>query len=190
MTGRKPIQTTIQQAVAYWETVISECDLSVDWSEAETHCWRCGCEKNLQRCHIVPDALGGKDVPENIVLLCARCHAEGPNVTDPAIMWDWIKAYKVTFYETFWYLQGLKEYEFLYKCPFVQEIQLVFDKASINFQSKQATDMLTKHVQTLSEKASVHFGQPYFNTATVAGLMRMMVKEIARELKVEVPIHD
>ncbi len=50
--------------------------------------------------------------------------------------------------------------------------------------------MLTKHVQTLSEKASVHFGQPYFNTATVAGLMRMMVKEIARELKVEVPIHD
>ena len=55
---------------------------------------------------------------------------------------------------------------------------------------KQATDMLTKHVQTLSEKASVHFGQPYFNTATVAGLMRMMVKEIARELKVEVPIHD
>ena len=55
---------------------------------------------------------------------------------------------------------------------------------------KQATDMLAKHVQTLSEKASVHLGKPYFNTATVAGLMRMMVKEIARELKVEIPIYD
>ena len=45
----------------------------------------------------MPDALGGPDAPENIVLLCKRCHAEWPNVKDPEIMWDWLKAYAVPF---------------------------------------------------------------------------------------------
>ena len=110
MNKRAQIKTTIRQAVDYWVQYIDECDLSVDWAEADTHCWRCGCEKHLQRCHIIPDSLGGEDKPENIVLLCARCHAEGPNVTDPSVMWDWIKAYKVPFYDTFREIMGHKEY--------------------------------------------------------------------------------
>lgn len=32
------------------------------------------------------------------------------------------------------------------------------------------------------QQATVHFGQPYFNTATVAGLYRMQLKELARKL--------
>ena len=47
MGKRSNIKTTIQQAVDYWASRIDECELSVDWSEADTHCWRCGCEKNL-----------------------------------------------------------------------------------------------------------------------------------------------
>ena len=31
-----------------------------------------GCERNLQRCHIIPDSLGGKDEPANIVLVTPR----------------------------------------------------------------------------------------------------------------------
>lgn len=58
MSNRASIKTTIKQAVDYWANIIDECDLSVDWAEADTHCWRCGCQKNLQRCHIIPDALG------------------------------------------------------------------------------------------------------------------------------------
>ena len=85
MGKRSNIKTTIQQAVDYWASRIDECELSVDWFEADTHCWRCGCEKNLQRCHIVPDSLGGQDAPSNIVLLCERCHIDGPNVTDPEL---------------------------------------------------------------------------------------------------------
>ena len=115
MGKRSSIKTTIHEAAGYWVKYVDECDLSVDWSEAETHCWRCGCRKNLERCHIVSDALGGQDEPANIVLLCKRCHAEGPNVSDPEIMWDWIKAYKVPLYETFWSIRGMKEYEFIYK---------------------------------------------------------------------------
>lgn len=57
------IKTTISQAVDYWSRRIDECGLSVDWSEADTRCWRCGCEKNLERSRIIPDALGGEDAP-------------------------------------------------------------------------------------------------------------------------------
>lgn len=93
----RTIKTTIAEAVDYWSRHQSECGLSVDWAEAHERCWRCGCERDIERCHIVPDALGGPDAPENIVLLCKRCHAEWPNVKDPEIMWDWLKAYAVPF---------------------------------------------------------------------------------------------
>lgn len=94
---RKPIKTKIPEIVDYWFSRIDESDFSVDAAEAHERCWRCGCKHNLERCHIVPDSLGGRDEPANLVLLCARCHAENPNVTDPEIMWDWLKAYKVPF---------------------------------------------------------------------------------------------
>lgn len=86
MSKREPIKTPLSEIIAYWAKHVDECGLSVDWAEAERHCWRCGYERNLQRCHIIPDSLGGKDEPSNLVLLCKRCHAEGPNVTDPEIM--------------------------------------------------------------------------------------------------------
>ena len=82
MSRRKNIKTNIREAAEYWMGCYSELEVNIDWSEAESHCWRCGCEKNLQRCHIVPHSLGGADQPDNIVLLCARCHSEGPNIFD------------------------------------------------------------------------------------------------------------
>ena len=104
MSKRGNIKTSRKQIIEYWETCQDECELSVDWAEAEERCWRCGCETNrkLDRCHIIPHALGGKDEPANFVLLCKRCHAEGPNVSDPEIMWDWIKSYGVAFYGFIW----------------------------------------------------------------------------------------
>src|SRR5262249_7661154 len=65
-----------------------ECGLGVDWSEAEERCWRCGYKSSLQKCHIVPDSLGGAARPSNLVLLCCRCHREAPNVADPRFMWS------------------------------------------------------------------------------------------------------
>ena len=64
-----------------------ECGLSVDWAEAHERCWQCGCKRGLQRCHIVPHALGGEDAPSNLVLLCGRCHLDNPNVADTEVMW-------------------------------------------------------------------------------------------------------
>jgi len=70
MGKREAIKTSIEEIVDYWKRHEDECGLSVDWAEAHERCWRCGCEKNLERCHIIPDSLGGKDEPSNLVLLC------------------------------------------------------------------------------------------------------------------------
>jgi len=188
MSIRKPIKTTIKEAIDYWHEHMAWCDFNnVDWLEASTHCWRCGCEKNLERCHIVPDALGGKDEPSNIVLLCKRCHAEGPNVADSEIMWDWIHAYAVPFYETLWMFRGMKEYEFIYRKNIKSELKAILDAAEI---TDEVDELMEVSLQSAMEEASTHFGQPYFNVATVAGCYRMMLKKFAKSLGVCFPIED
>lgn len=185
---REAIKTTIQEAIDYWIEFVDECDLSVDWSEADTHCWRCGCEKHLQRCHIIPDSLEGEDCPENIVLLCERCHAEGPNVTDPEIMWDWIKAYKVPFYGTFWSIRGMKEYEFIYKRKVSEELKYILTQIGIEQNSDKFQEEWKTCMDFVMNEASIHFGQQYFNTVTMAGMYRMMLKRFAAEHNVEFPM--
>ena len=184
MSKRPPIKTTIQQAIEHWKKYVDEDDLGVDWLEADTYCWRCGCKKNLQRCHIVPHALGGEDKPENIVLLCKRCHAEGPNVTDPSVMWDWIKAYKVPGYETFWFVRGREEYEFIYRRGFIEDMYRIFKKANITDEAV-VSKKISEIYGEASAKASNHFGQPDFNTATMAGIYRMLIKQLASDLNVD-----
>jgi len=187
MGKRDNIKTTIRQAVDYWSKIVDECDLSVDWAEADTHCWRCGCEKNLERCHIILDSLGGEDSPSNIVLLCKRCHIDGPNVTDPEIMWDWIKAYSVPFYNTFWGILGAKEYEFVYGKSVAQEIKDILNSAEIEY--NEAVEKIIKDIQyETMANAGVHFGHPYFNTATMAGIHRMTLKKFANYYGIVFPL--
>lgn len=182
--NREPIKTTIKEAANYWVKYQDECGLSVDWAEAEDHCWRCGCKRNLQRCHIIPDALGGKDEPANIVLLCKRCHADGPNVTDPEIMWDWIRSYGVPFYNTFWSIKGMQEYRHIYGSRFLDDFQKIVHSSEKQYSQGQIELMLQEKLSHLTEEAGVHFGQPYFNDATMAGLYRMLLKRMAEELEV------
>lgn len=85
------MNVTHREIVEYWAARESDAGLGVNWSEAETRCWRCGYEGRLERCHIVPSALGGADEPHNLVLLCKRCHREAPNVADPRYMWIWLR---------------------------------------------------------------------------------------------------
>jgi 5-methylcytosine-specific restriction endonuclease McrA len=63
------------------------------WTSADAldRCWRCTDAARLQRCHIVPASQGGQGDPSNMVLLCIRCHRENPNVSDPLLMWRWIR---------------------------------------------------------------------------------------------------
>lgn len=180
MGERKHIKTTMREIAKYWETRVDECELSVDWREAESHCWRCGCKRRLQRCHIIPAALGGKDESENMVLLCERCHAENPNVGDSEIMWDWIKAYNTSCYGTFWDIQALKEYEFIYKSTVEDEIENIFKEAGVE-SDEEEQQAVREALLSVRPKVSAHFGQPYYNTATIAGVYRMMLKELAKK---------
>lgn len=158
MSKREKMKTSVKGIVDYWSKYVDECGLSVDWAEADHRCWRCGYEDNLQRCHIIPDALGGKDEPSNLVLLCERCHADGPNVEDPEIMWDWIRAYGVPFYDTFWIIMGRKEYKFIYGHSFEKELERIFECSNTEIDEKTRLDLVREKMSKTMERTGLHFG--------------------------------
>lgn len=129
----------------------------------------------MQRCHIIPESLGGKDEPSNLVLLCHKCHLDNPNVADPEIMWDWIRAYGVPFYDTFWDLMGRKEYELIYNRSFYSEL------IDIGIEPEEANELMKFYLPKIFKNVSFHYGHPYMNTATIAGAYRMFLKKIAKE---------
>ena len=79
--------------VEYWRDN-THINIFPYWKDAETQCWRCGYKftKDLQRCHIIPRALGGSDSADNLILLCRNCHREAPDVNDSAFMLRWLEA--------------------------------------------------------------------------------------------------
>lgn len=162
------IRTKAEEIVDYWFKIVDECSLSVDASEANERCWRCGYKVPLERCHIVPSSLGGPDTADNLVLLCHRCHIENPNVSDPKIMWDWIRAYGTPLYDTFWTLESFKEYEFIYGKSFEEELKE---------RTIEDSEKLKKIYEKELKGISYHFGHPCLNKATLAGVLRMTLKK-------------
>lgn len=165
------IKTSKEEIYEYWFSRIDESDLSVDASEALERCWRCGSKRSLERCHIIPRSLGGEDIPSNYVLLCKRCHLENPNVYDSESMWDWLRAYKEHHYNTFWINRGMEEYERIYKSKFKDDIAIFNQYLT----EKEAKEFLE---EDMDNYATNHFGQAYLNPATIAGLMRILIKKL------------
>lgn len=172
--NRSRIKTTKKEIVDYWSRIEDECGLSVDWAEAEERCWRCGYEKKLQRCHIIPNSLGGKDEPSNLVLLCERCHIDAPNIESKTFMWDWIRANGTSFYDTFWQKTAKKEYEFIYQKSFMQELK---DRDILS-----ARD-LEKFFSIPEVRSVNHFAHPWKNDSTNAGILRMRLEEYDKRHK-------
>ena len=103
-------------------------------------------------------------------------------------MWDWIKSYNVPFYETFWMIRGQMEYEFIYRKKVSQEIKDILAQCGKSCSDQDAKTVLENCTKAVSSEASNHFGQPYFNTATIAGLYRMMLKSLAAAYGVTFPL--
>lgn len=62
-----------------------------DWLEENVPmCFVCGKEHYLDKCHLIPNALGGTTDNDNIVLLCHNCHTNAPNINIKDIMINWI----------------------------------------------------------------------------------------------------
>lgn len=165
---RPPIKTTKKEIVDYWERIEDECGLSVDWADAEERCWICGYKRELQRCHIVPEPLGGKDEPSNLVLLCKKCHIEAPNVESKTFMWDWIRANGTSFYDTSFISKAQKAYEFIYHKSFIEELK---DRDILS-----PRDLAIFNSLPIGRSIN-HFAHPWKNDSTSAGLLRMRLEE-------------
>lgn len=161
------MDTTHREIAEYWSKHQDECDLSVDWVEAEELCWRCAQGRMLQRCHIIPRALGGSEDPCNLVLLCGQCHTEAPNVADPEFMWTWLRAHATSLYGTYWYNRGLREYEFIYG---VKPLVGIGDPEKL-------LPRLHAAVEKYIKQTSTHWGQGKINPATIAWLLRQVEQE-------------
>lgn len=122
----------------------------------------------MQRCHIIPQSLGGNDEPANLVLLCTRCHIDAPNVESKTFMWDWIRANGTSLYDTFWKIRAQKEYEFVYGKSFQQEL---IDR-----------DILSGYDLSIFWNLKIgksihHFAHSWNNESTEAGLLRMRLEK-------------
>lgn len=164
------METTPEEIVNHWEFHQSECGLSVDWAEAEKLCWRCAHKRSLQRCHIIPKALGGGEHPSNLVLLCAQCHAEAPNVADPEFMWIWLRAHAVTFYGTYWQERGYREYEFIFGEKPFKDLP----------QSDELMQKVKYMLKDVFPKTNTHWGQGKINPATWAWVLRQVDQEVRK----------
>lgn len=47
-------------------------------------------KRQLQRAHIIPDALGGEDTPSNLFCLCKRCHRDSPDTIYANEFFRWV----------------------------------------------------------------------------------------------------
>jgi ribosomal protein L37E len=164
---RDPIKTTLGEIVDYWASREDECGLSVDWAEAHERCWRCGYKSNLERCHIIPDSLGGSDSPHNLVLLCRRCHRESPDVNDPSFIWRWLRAHAVPLYDTYWTIRGMDEFERLFK-------RKPFADISDGFSDDKMKEILSTHMRDVVH----HFGEGRLNPATIAWILARVEQQI------------
>jgi len=153
---KKRVPRWIRDAVAYWQDRIYEGDIGCDWNEADVRCWRCGYLRSCQRCHIVPQSLGGSDDVQNLIPLCADCHDEMPNVDDAQEVWRWIAKDHGEIHDTYWTLRAIQE-------------------AGLSPQQISAFDR--ERLATLMEqRCSHHFGQLHgrarLNTATLAWVLK------------------
>ena len=147
---KRNIKTTKKQIADFWikNNNICETELNFDWADCYTHCWTCGDDKGcgskndsyLERCHIIPHSLNGKDEPDNYVLLCHWCHSKAPNTSNKNDMWDWIKSNYMPYslYGTYGIRKALIMYEqrnghsFLDKALGIKNISKVLNDELLN----------------------------------------------------------
>ena len=81
---------------------------------------------------------------------------------------DWLRAYGVPFYDTFWWVNGIEEYKKICGRSYAEELRT----RGISPEDPAFKAVLDEQRQ----KASYHFGDPHLNIATLAGIIRMALK--------------
>ena len=169
--------------VSYWKSTQWFSDLQIPVEQAEECCWRCGSRQDVQQCHIVPHSLGGDYSESNLVLLCARCHAEGPNLADSRIMLDWISSYRKRYGDDYWANAAMDEYARIYGKTVSEEVEEALFSEDLTIGFDEAMSELRLVVNEVSSKASFHFGQAWMNDATMAGCFRIALEKLPIHLR-------
>lgn len=132
-TKRKSISVTKEKIVEYWKNNIDNVGAKIkpSWDIAENHCWICGSKSGNQRCHIIPDCLGGEPIPSNLILLCESCHGINPETIYYDDYWLW---FKVMSKDIYLFQKGMLEEEVLYQRMYGGDlIRLVQQIGNMNF---------------------------------------------------------
>lgn len=180
---RRKARTQNERIAEHWRGSAWFQALNIADEQAARCCWRCGSRQDIQRCHIVPDALGGSSEESNLVLLCARCHAEGPNLQDARIMLDWIRSYRNRYEKDFWLDAAMDEYERIYDRRIRDEVENILSKEQIRMGLDKAMCELKLLVNEASIKATFHFGQTWLNNASMAGCFRLALESLPEHLR-------
>ena len=99
-------------------------------------------------------------------------------------MWDWLVAHKTSFYKTYWIIEGMSEYEFIYKRSVAEELQYII--GDVDDEGFEET-IFKALLQDAIRKSTRHFGQSSPNRATVAGVMRVFLLELAESYGKRLP---
>ena len=92
---------SINKINSFWDKKLSKYLFHERLTDPQNMCWRCEKDKHLERCHIIPHALGGSNDASNLVILCHDCHIECPDVDDKNFMFQWIESTSFVWWANF-----------------------------------------------------------------------------------------
>jgi hypothetical protein len=189
MPKRKSTLPTINRIADYWENHIDESYLGVDFSESRQRCWRCGYEtKSLQKCHIVPESLGGLSDPSNLVVLCGRCHRDAPNVKHKHFMFSWIFFTRSPFYECSHQTKNDNLFELFFNRKFTSDICHFNNISKEQLDKHTNSDGFRKQVSRIFDQTSTHFGEgARMNNSTRTWVESKIEQILIKNLKLNIP---
>lgn len=100
---------------------------------------------SLQRCHIIPKQLGGKDTVDNLFLLCPMCHEESPDTDSKEAFLRWV--YGKNRHSAFGYDTLLEEFFLKRACE------------SFEVEFKPCLIWIMENIHELNEKFQFMIGQ-------------------------------
>lgn len=68
-----------------------------------------------------------------------------------------------------------------YGYKFWSALRYILDHSENELDERKMQEYISKEIKSLADRSSVHFGQNYWNTATYAGNLRMIIKSLAEQ---------
>ena len=139
----------------FWDEVR---DIQERWNKAR-----------LDKAHLTPWSLGGRNDATNIVLLCERCHQKSPDYIDPLEMLNWMKNKK------HWMKENAENA--------IDEICLLgLSQDNINFFGEQDRRLQNECIKEAANNIAAHFGYQKVKPTTLALAFRDALRILERKL--------